>query len=213
MKLKKKKRILSLGFIILIAFLSVGFTIAKVHFNNINPVFMQGPGRIAVEKTMIEGANLYLKGSSQLFLFISEFENNQLNFDEANKYLKSSSSFFYDSFSKYNDAYNLGKKIGYFKENINKMKNFNYDKISINFKNKIIFNSAVQLFKNGDALGLYRKNMSYTTQIILNVNKILEKLKNKEEPTISEVQDLSELIYENGYYGNYATKIGKMVLK
>ncbi len=184
----------------------------KVHFNDIKIVFAD-PGQSDIEMNMVAGANLYLQGNSKICLFIAGFEKSNLDLELSKKYLRNSLTFLNKSFDKYNLAYKIAESKGYTRKIIDKMKGFDYEKINYVYKNKYVFSSIIAYYKRGDILGIYRKNMNYVTQIIIKINKIIDKLECKEIPAILDIQKLAELVYEVGYFGNYSTRIVNQVFE
>ncbi len=158
-----KKNVLHISLIVLmVLFLQIN-SFGLVCHNDLIASFSQ-TGSENIDKNMIDGAALFFKGNSYVNMYFAEYEKASgkdisFNYVAANEYLEKAIDILNQSLGKYNEAYNIGVRIGYAKEEIDKLKNFKYDSISYEFRNQKAFSDAVEFFKDGDVLGIYKKNL------------------------------------------------------
>jgi len=182
---------------------------AKVRLNDIQPAFAQDTNKM-IESNMVNGAVLSFEADSYFNSFLAEVEKGN-NYELMSKLLNLTSQKLSESYNYYQIAYNVGEKVGYRIEYIQKFKGFDYDSIRRKFNHEKIFYQIVNCFKNSNILGVYKQNMDYLLMICGKINLLNNDIRNK-KLNIVEIQNITILMYDNGIFGNYATQIANIIL-
>jgi hypothetical protein len=195
--------------VIILVFLGV-YVNAKIRLNDTQMAFAERNNQEAIERANITGAILAYEADSYINLFLAEIERGE-NYTLMIKYIDFAIIKLCESYSYYSQAYAIGHQ-GYLPDSINKFKNYDYSKISQEFGNPKLYSEVSQLFKNGDILGLYKKNVDYNLEITVKLKKIKTDLAVK-KVNVDDIQSLNILMYKIGSFGNYSTRLTNKVLK
>jgi hypothetical protein len=214
MEVKMKKLRIYLLVILLFVF---AFTInGLLVMNDITCTFPVGPDKNLIEDNIIEGSKHFLKARSYIDLICYEYEKSakeNLNFsgsiDLTNKAIQELN----EAIIRYNNAIEIGNRIGYIEEKRSLFTDFSYDAFIQNQNlNPQIASVVKEYLSKFDVLGLYSRNVDNIKAIHSDLTAIQENLKAANKPSVESLWSLLQKTSEATLFSNYSTIIGSTVL-
>jgi len=187
-----------------------------IWLNDMNCLFSEGPEKAVIEKNVISGSTYFLESKAFADLLLMEYEkssNQALDFDAALGYAEKAIACLDKAKEFYVDAKNTGAKIGYIDTKKKWFHSFNYDQLIVYHKmNKEIAGIAKNYLANADVLGVYKKIITITDEILTTLTAIRDQLKVNQKPGSLEAWNLFQQYSHASLFGNYATIMGITVL-
>jgi hypothetical protein len=179
-----------------------------IYLNDTDPVF-HSPARGEISNLIIDGAEKFLDSYSEALLILREYEISEkasLNFNIALQRTESALEKLEDSRKQYARSIAIGEKEKYVDTFRDKLMAFNYEQCEKGKSfNATIVQEVTGFLKDGDVLGLYKKNLEKIDGIISVLKDIKDKLNNNIKPDVSVFWTLLQKYSETVMFGNCAT--------
>jgi hypothetical protein len=180
--------------------------------NDILPPFPEGKAG-AIEACVIGGASLYFKANSDIMTFFAEAEipnKVEYNMSRGLELIQSSIKHLRESKKKLLQAAQLGITAGYVERRRSILKNFRYDRFSLEKgMNETIKNRVKSYLENGDVTGFYLEAAEQVDKLLVILADMEESLQNNSKPPLTVSWSLLQKLSELTLFGNYATCIAR----
>ncbi len=191
---------------------------AIIYFNDIVCYFNDTPEKQDLVNSMIDGAANFLKAHSEATVFLSLYEladlQNEFNIIDSNTAIKSAIQSIDNALASFNNAVNIGKKIGYNDVKTTMFTAFNYDALCIDRRfNVEIFARVKSFLQKADIIGIYQENISNIGEIRTILTDIRDTLNLNKKPSVELCWKLSQGFSETELFGNYSTVVGNNILQ
>lgn len=183
--------------------------------NDIASPFDEGKSS-TIENLVIEGSSLYFKANAEMMNLYAEAEippNVEYNDAGSLVLVQSALGYLKASKSKYLQAIQVGRAVGYVESKIDLLKTFNYDRFEVESGlNKTVANRVKGFLKNGDVIGYYQEIADELDGLMVILSDMEKSLQDRVKPSIPVFWDLLQKLSELTLFGNYGTMMGQTAL-
>ena len=183
--------------------------------NDIASPFDEGKSS-TIENLVIEGSSLYFKANAEMMNLYAEAEippNVEYNDAGSLELVQSALGYLKASKSKYLQAIQVGRAVGYVESKIDLLKAFNYDRFAVESGlNETAANRVKGFLKNGDVIGYYQEIADELDGLMVILSDMEKSLQDRVKPSIPVFWDLLQKLSELTLFGNYGTIMGQTAL-
>jgi hypothetical protein len=207
-KENKMRKVVTVFFLVIVMLVIVPQLKAFYWVNDIIPPFTEGKSA-AIEKFVISGASLYFKANSDIMTFYAEAEipgDVEYNMSRGLALIQSAIKYLKESKKQLFQAAQLGISAGYEESRRSILKNFHFDRFSIEKgMNETIKNRVKAYLENGDVTGFYLDAAEQLEGLLLILVDMERCLQSNTRPPLTVSWSLLQKLSELTLFGNYAT--------